>query len=116
MGFKSGDDMAKERRRYPRKEISYSANVMTVESQYVLGECFLTNVSENGFALETDCLLDIGDKIFIQINLLNDKVFLVGEVIRVDKGFFEPLYGIRICEDECVNLNFFRTYIKYQLN
>ncbi len=108
--------MLEERRKYPRKEISYSASVMTVETQYVLGECFLTNVSENGFAIETDCLLSVGEKIFIKINLLNDAVLLVGEIVRIDKGFFDILYGVKICDEESVNLEFFQTYIKYQLN
>ena len=108
--------MFEERRKYPRKEISYPASVMTVETQCVLGEGFLTNVSENGFAIETECLLCIGERIFIKINLLNDTVFLVGEVVRTEKGFFDTLYGIKICEQESVNLEFFKTYIKYQLN
>jgi len=108
--------MLEERRKYPRKEISCSAKLMTVETRYVLGECFLTNVSENGFAIETDCLLSEGEKIFIKINLLNDAVFLVGKIIRIDKGFFDALYGVKICEEESVNLEFFQTYIKYHLN
>lgn len=108
--------MFEERRKYPRKEVSYSASLMTVETQYVLGEGFLTNVSENGFAIETECLLSMGERIFIKINLLNDTVFLVGEVIRTEKGFFDTLYGVRICEQESINLEFFKTYIQYQLN
>lgn len=108
--------MLKDRRKYPRKEISCSTSVMTAETQYVLGECFFINVCEDGFAIETESILSIGEKIFIKINVLNDTVFLTGEVIRIDKGFFEPLYGIKICEEECINLDLFKTYIKYQLN
>lgn len=108
--------MLKERRKYPRKEVSYSASLMTVEKQYALGEGFLTNVSENGFAVETECLLSIGEKIFIKIDLLNDTVFLIGEIVRIEKGFFDTLYGVRICEEESVNLELLKTYIKYQLN
>jgi hypothetical protein len=109
-------NMFNERRKYQRKEASCHASVGAIDSQYVLGEGFLTNVSENGFAIETECLFPVGKKIFIKINLLNDTVFLVGEVVRTEEGFFDILYGVRICEHESVNLDFFKTYIKCHLN
>lgn len=108
--------MFNERRKYQRKETSCSASIMMVETHSVLGEGFLTNVSENGFAIETECRFSIGKKILIKINLLNDTVFLSGEVVRTEEGFFDVLYGVQICEQESVNLEFFKTYIKYQLN
>jgi Tfp pilus assembly protein PilZ len=111
-----GGTMVDERRRFPRKQVSHSTNILSVETQGVLGECFLTNVSESGFAIESDCRFSLGHKIFIKINMLNDVISLIGEVVRVDKGFFDPLYGVRISENESGNLDIFRSYINHQLN
>ncbi len=108
--------MPDDRRKFPRKQVSHSTNILSAETQSVLGECFLTNVSESGFAIESDCRFSVGNKVSIKINMLNDVISLVGEVVRVDKGFFEPLYGVKICDNESENLDIFRAYIQNQLN
>lgn len=105
-----------ERRRYPRKQVSHSTNIMSAETRNVLGECFLTNVSGSGIAIESDCSFSIGQKVLIKINILSDVIVLAGEIVRTDRGFFDPLYGIRISEQESVNLDVFRSYVSHQLN
>lgn len=111
-----GGIMPEDRRKFPRKQVSHSTNILSVETQDVLCEGFLTNVSESGFAIESDCRFSVGHKIFIKINMLNDVISLIGEVVRVDKGFFDPLYGVKICDNESENLDIFRAYIQNQLN
>ncbi len=112
----TGGNMLSERRQFPRKQVSHSTSISSAQTQNILGECFLTNVSESGFAIESDCIFNIGQKIFIKINILSDVIVLTGEVVRTDKGFFDPLYGVKICETESVNLETFRSYIRHQLN
>ncbi len=107
--------MIDEKRAFPRKAVSLSTNIFDVETNAVLGECILTDVSKNGFAIESEVVLSIGQKFGLKFTILNKDILLTGEVVRVDNGFFFILYGSRIVDDFCENLDFFRKYIDYSL-
>lgn len=107
--------MIDERRAFPRKAVSLSTNIFDTETKAVLGECILTDVSKNGFAIETEVVLSIGQKFDLKFTVLNKAISLTGEVVRVDNGFFFVLYGSRIVDEFCENLEFFRKYIDYSL-
>ncbi len=107
--------MVDEKRAFPRKAVSLSTNILDTETKSVLGECILTDVSKNGFAIESEVILSIGQKFDLQFTILNKTVLLTGEVVRVDNGFFFILYGSKIVDEYCKNLEFFRKYIDYSL-
>lgn len=108
-------DIFDEKRANQRKLTSLYTNILAVESQDVIGECLMTDVCEYGFAIETEQKFSINQKILLKISLLNEVVFLAGEIVRFDKGYLYPLYGVKICEEDCRNLNIFREYINYHL-
>ncbi|MEA5000412.1 MAG: PilZ domain-containing protein [Endomicrobiaceae bacterium] len=104
-----------EKRSNQRKLTSLYTNILSVGSQDVIGECLMTDVCEYGFAIETEQKFSIKQKILLKISLLNEVVFLAGEIVRFDKGYLYPLYGVKICEEDSKNLNIFREYINYHL-
>ena len=108
--------MIEERRVYPRKDVSLSTNILENKTDKVLGECILTDVSKNGFAIETETFLHVGQQFNLELTVLNQKISLSGRVVRTCEGFFYQLYGVKIIDNECKNLDFFRKYIDYSLN
>ena len=43
--------MIDEKRAYPRKKVSFETNVLENKTKKVLGDCILTDISKNGFAI-----------------------------------------------------------------
>lgn len=107
--------MFDEKRANQRKLTSLYTNILTLESQDVIGECLMTDICEYGFAIETEQKFSINQKILLKFSLLDQVIFLAGEIVRLDKGFLYPLYGVKICEDASKNLNVFRKYINCYL-
>lgn len=108
--------METEKRKYPRKKVSLSTNILENKTEQVLGECILTDVSKNGFAIESETNLNVGQQFGLELEILNRKILLTGKIVRTAEGVFYPLYGVKIVDDECKNLDFFRQYIDYSLN
>lgn len=108
--------MLEERRTYPRKMVSFSTNILETKTKKVLGECILTDISKNGFAIETETNLPIGQNFCLNLEVLYKEVTLIGKIVRTSEGLFYPLYGLKIVDNECINLDFFRKYIDYSLN
>lgn len=108
--------MEDEKRVHPRKMVSLTTNILESKTNSVLGDCILTDVSQNGFAIESETKLNIGQEFKLELMVQNIPISLSGKVVRVSDGFFYPLYGIEIVDSECTNLDFFRKYIDYSLN
>ncbi len=108
--------MITERRAYPRKHVSLSTNILENKTEKVLGDCILTDISKNGFAIESETNLNIGQQFDLELEILNRKILLNGKIIRNADGLFYTLYGVKIIDSECKNLDFFRQYIDYSLN
>ena len=81
-----------------------------------MGDCILTDISKNGFAIESETILHIGQQFDLELTILNRKILLNGKIVRSADGLFYPLYGVKIIDNECTNLDFFRWYIDYSLN
>lgn len=108
--------MIDEKRAYPRKHVSLSTNILENKTKKVLGDCILTDISKNGFAIESETILHIGQQFDLELTILNRKILLNGKIVRSADGLFYPLYGVKIIDNECTNLDFFRWYIDYSLN
>lgn len=108
--------MIDEKRAYPRKHVSLSTNILENKTKKVLGDCILTDISKNGFAIESETILHIGQQFDLELIILNRKILLNGKIVRSADGLFYPLYGVKIIDNECTNLDFFRWYIDYSLN
>lgn len=108
--------MIEEKRAYPRKKVSLSTNILENKTEKVLGDCILTDISKNGFAIESEISLYVGQQFNLELIILNRTIILNGKVIRSADGLFYPLYGVKIVDNECINLDFFRQYIDYSLN
>ena len=108
--------MIEEKRAYPRKKVSLSTSVLETKTKKVLGECILTDISKNGFAVESEKFFSIGQQFSLDFEVLHRKIILSGIIIRIAEGIFYPLYGLKIVDNECKNLDFFRRYIDYSLN
>ena len=108
--------MIDEKRTYPRKHVSLSTNILESKTEKVLGDCILTDISKNGFAIESEIILHIGQQFDLELEILNRKILLNGKIIRSSDGLFYPLYGVKIIDNECKNLDFFRQYIDYSLH
>lgn len=108
--------MLEEKRAHPRKLVSLSTSILDTKTKQVLGECILTDISKNGFAIEAETDLPIGQKFCLDFEILYKEITLIGEIVRISDGLFYPLYGLKIIDNECSNLDFFRKYIDYALN
>jgi len=104
-----------EKRAYKRKPISLYTDILGPKNLEFMGECLVTDACESGFAIESESNLSAGQKILLKFPLLNNMVFLSGEIVRSDKGFFYPLYGVKILEYDCINFNVFKNYINNPL-
>ena len=107
--------MIEEKRAYPRKQVSFETNILENKTKKVLGDCILTDISKNGFAIETETKLDIGQQIYLELELLNRPILLNGKIVRQAEGIFYPLYGLKIIDDDSTNLDFFRQYIDLRM-
>jgi hypothetical protein len=107
--------MIEEKRAYPRKKVSLATNILESKTEKVLGDCILTDISKNGFAVESEINLHVGQQFDLELEVLNRKIILNGEVIRSADGLFYPLYGVKIIDNESKNLDFFRQYIDLRM-
>ncbi len=105
-----------EKRKFPRQTVSLSTNILENKTENVLGSCILVDISKDGFAFESETKFSIGQQFSLELIILNRQIILSGKVIRVCDGFFYPLYGVQIVDNDCKNLDFFRKYIDYSLN
>lgn len=105
-----------EKRKHKRKSVSLTTNIVETKTNSILGDCILTDVSQDGFAIESETKLSIGQQFNLNLVVQNKKISLSGKVVRITDGFFYPLYGIRLVEKDCKNLDFFKKYIEYSLN
>ncbi len=105
-----------ERRAYPRKKVSLSTNILENKTEKILGDCILTDLSKNGFAIESETFFNIGQQFNLELTILNREILLNGKIVRSSDGLFYPLYGVKIIDNESKNLDFFRQYIDYSLN
>ena len=108
--------METERRKYPRKKVSLSTNILETKTEKVLGECILTDISKNGFAVESETNFFVGQQFCLGLEILHREIILSGKIVRKADGVFYPMYGLKIVDDECKNLEFLRWYIDYSLN
>lgn len=105
-----------EKRKYGRKSVSLTTNIIEAKTNSILGDCILTDVSQDGFVIETETKLVINQQFNLNLMIQNKKISLSGKVVRITEGFFYPLYGIKLIEKDCKNLDFFKKYIEYSLN
>ncbi|MBO7610892.1 MAG: PilZ domain-containing protein [Elusimicrobia bacterium] len=105
-----------EKRKFPRQLVSLSTNLLETETEKVLGDCILTDISKVGFAFESETKFHIGQKFNLELTILNQKISLTGKVVRICEGVFYQMYGVEIIDGDSKNLDFFRRYIDYSLN
>ena len=105
-----------EKRKFPRQLVSLSTNLLETETEKVLGDCILTDISKVGFAFESETDFHIGQKFSLELIILNRKVSLSGKIVRICEGVFYQMYGVEIINGDSKNLDFFRSYIDYSLN
>lgn len=108
--------MIEEKRVYPRKHVSFLTHILENKTERILGDCLLTDISKNGFAVESEKHFSIGKQICLNIEILHKKIILSGKVVRMGEGLFYSHYGLQIIDNECKNLDFFRQYIDYSLH
>jgi len=105
-----------ENRKHDRKSVSLTTNIVETKTNSVLGDCILTDVSQDGFAIESETKLIKDQQFNLNLVIQNQDISLSGKVVRIAEGFFYPLYGIELVEKDCKNLDFFKKYIEYSLN
>lgn len=109
--------MKNEQRKFPRRTVSLSTNILEHKSKNILGQCLLTDISKNGFAFESETNFSMGQVFNLKFIVLHQHILLCGKIIRISNGFFHfhTLYGVQIIDKECKNLDFFKKYLDYYL-
>lgn len=105
-----------ENRRYSRKFVSLKTKIVETNTNSVLGDCILTDVSQDGFAIESETQLVLNQQFSLNLIIQNKHISLSGKIVRITQGLFYPLYGIKLIEKDCKNLDFFKKYVEYSLN
>ena len=84
-----------EKRKHARAPLSVLLEIWTKEKQKSVGKGFITNLSEDGLALETTERLKLSDNFVLSFTLPNNWTFDIwGEIIYIKEGILTKAYGI----------------------
>ena len=101
-----------ERRKYPRTPLAVMLEIFQEKNKRIVGKGFITNISEEGLAVETREKLHPGEKFMLRFTLPNSWTFDInGEIMYERKGVLSNAYGIKLFHDAVETREKLKNYV-----